>query len=465
MTEAEKLLSQRRLELFRPYTKQKDFFAAGRTYRERLLRAGNQLGKSFAGGAEAAYHLTGQYPDWWTGRVFDRPVAAWAGAPTGETARDNPQRVLLGRPGQHGTGMIPAANIIEVVAARGVADLADYVRVRHPKGESVIKFKTYDQGRIKWQGDTLDFVWFDEEPPLDIYTEGITRTNATKGFCYLTFTPLLGMSEVVRRFLVENNPDRHDTNMVIEDAEHIEPAERQRIIDSYPAHEREARTKGVPIMGSGLIFPVADSQITVKAFEIPDHWAQIGSLDFGWDHPTAAVRLAHDRDNDIVYVMAAYRVREATPLIHSAALRSWGDWLPWAWPHDGLQHSKDSGKPLAEQYRINGLRMLSEHAKYPPNDDGTAGQSGVEAGLMDMLMRMQTGRLKVFEHLNDWFEEKRLYHRQDGKVIKEYDDLMSATRYGIMSLRYAITNPDYLPPEVRHRYGRGRAAQQSWMGA
>ena len=66
---------------------------------------------------------------------------------------------------------------------------------------------------------------------------------------------------------------------------------------------------------------------------------------------------------------------------------------------------------------------------------------GVEAGLMEMLGRMQTGRFKVFAHLNDWFEEFRLYHRKDGKVVKEFDDLMSATRYALMMLRYANTEP------------------------
>ncbi len=449
-----------KLKAFRPYTKQLAFFAAGATFRERLLRAGNQLGKSTAGGAEAAYHLTGRYPDEWEGRRWDRPIIAWAGGPTGETTRDNPQRVLLGRPKQHGTGMIPADAIIDVVNARGIADLADYVRVRHVSGgESIVKFKTYDQGREKWQGDTLDLVWFDEEPPQDIYSEGITRTNATGGMVYLTFTPLLGMSEVVRRFLIEGGPDRHDTNMTIEDAEHISPEERARIIASYPAHEREARTRGTPIMGSGLIFPVADELVACEAFEVPPHWPMLGALDFGWDHPTAGVKLAWDRDADTVYITAAYRVREATPIIHAAALKPWGAWLPWAWPHDGLQHSKDSGKPLAQQYRELGLSMLTERAQY---EDGS---SGVEAGLMDMLDRMQTGRLKVFSHLNDWFEEKRLYHRAEGKVVKEYDDLMSATRYGIMALRFASTDPDAPERMNRDRYARRSRGGSSWMAA
>jgi hypothetical protein len=75
--------------------------------------------------------------------------------------------------------------------------------------------------------------------------------------------------------------------------------------------------------------------------------------------------------------------------------------------------------------------MLPERVTF---EDGT---NGVEAGLMDMLDRMQTGRLKVFSHLVDWFEEFRLYHRKDGKVVKEFDDLMSASRYALMGKRFA----------------------------
>lgn len=447
-----RIVSTRRLYDYRPYEKQRAFHAAGLTRRERLLRAGNQLGKTWAGGAEAAYHLTGKYPDWWAGRRFDKPTVAWVGGPSGETVRDNAQRVLLGRPKQHGTGMIPGADLVDTFAARGVQDLADYAVVRHVSGElSTVKFKTYDQGRERWQGETLDFVWFDEEPDQEIYTEGLTRTNATRGLVFLTFTPLLGMSDVVMRFLTEQSPDRHDTNLTIEDAEHIPPEERARIIASYPAHEREARTMGTPILGSGRIFPVEEAAIKVEPFPIPAHYALLGAMDFGWDHPFAAVKLAYDRDVDCLYVTSAYRIKEATPAIHSDAIKAWGA-IPWAWPHDGFQHDKGSGVPLAKQYRDRGLDLMADHATF---EDGSV---GVEAGLQEMLDRMQTGRLKVFSNLSDWFEEFRLYHRKDGKVVKERDDLMSATRYGVMMKRHAkVLKPKRNVDRSAHGAG-------AWMG-
>jgi hypothetical protein len=230
-------------------------------------------------------------------------------------------------------------------------------------------------------------------------------------------------------------------NMTIHDALHYTEAMRADIIAGYPAHEREARTNGTPTLGSGRIFQLSDEVVTEAAIQIPHHWPRICGMDFGWDHPTAAVWLGWDRDTDTVHIYDAYRVREATPLIHSVAIKSRGDWIPVAWPHDGLQHDKGSGDELAEQYRKHGVKMLKEKATHAPEKDEKEGEggNGVEAGLMMMLDRMQTGKLKVAAHLNDWFEEFRLYHRKDGKVVKLNDDLMSATRYALMMLRHAKT--------------------------
>jgi len=437
LKQIDEALTRRKLEQYGPYPRQKDFHAAGSKFRERLFMAGNQLGKTVSGAAEMAIHLTGRYPEWWQGRRFNKPIAAWASGVTGESVRDTTQRLLMGRPGQFGTGFIPAECIVgEPKKAMGTPDLLDSVTVKHESGgESRLYFKRYEQGREKWQGETLDIVWFDEEPPMDIYTEGLTRTNATGGMAYMTFTPLLGMSEVVMRFLNTDSPDRAVVKMTIDDVTHYTAEEKRRIIDSYPPHEREARAKGIPILGSGRIFPVEEDAIKVAPFQIPAHWPRINGIDFGWDHPTAAVHCAWDRDSDCWYVVRAHRMREATPIIHAATIKPWGDWVPTAWPHDGLQHDKGSGDQLAMQYANAGLLMLKERATF---EDGS---NGVEAGLMDMLQRMQTGRFKVFANLDDWFQEFRLYHRKDGKVVKEMDDLMSATRYALMMKRKAKVRP------------------------
>jgi phage terminase large subunit-like protein len=166
-----------------------------------------------------------------------------------------------------------------------------YPNVRPAGGASTIGIKSYAAGRAKFQGETLDWAWLDEEPPPEIYTECLTRTNVGNGPVWITFTPLLGMSETVRRFLTEKSLDRHVTQMDIDEAKHFSAEERKRIIASYPAHEREARTKGIPTLGSGRIFPIPKEGIAIEQRDIPNHWPRIGGLDFGWTHSSAAVEL------------------------------------------------------------------------------------------------------------------------------------------------------------------------------
>lgn len=438
--EQQRRLLENRLKHYKPYAKQREFHALGAVKRERLLMAANQVGKTLSWAAEGAMHLTGRYPEWWQGRRFNRHIAAYAGSVTRETTRDGLQRLLLGRTGAMGTGMIPKDCILSTMSAQGVADAIAVARIKHVSGSvSTLTFKSYDMGREKWQADTLDLVMLDEEPPLDIYTEALTRTNTVvDSLIGLTFTPLLGMSDVVRRFLMEpgvvdgSHPARGVVTMTIDDAEHYTPEQRETIIASYPEHEREARTKGIPTMGSGRVYPVLEEMITEDGQKIPDYWARICGMDFGWDHPTTAAWLAWDRDADVIHLYDVYRVRQQTPVMHAAAIKARGAKIPVAWPHDGLQHDKGSGEQLAEQYRKQGVAMLPERAQFA-DDRG----NGVEAGVMEILDRMQTGRFKVARHLNDFFEEFRLYHREDGKIVKEHDDIMDAVRVAVMCLRFA----------------------------
>jgi phage terminase large subunit-like protein len=163
--------AENKLAHYRPYPKQVAFHAAGVRCRERLLIAANQSGKSLAGAMECAMHATGRYPDWWKGRRFDKPTIGWGAGTTNETTRDTVQRILVGRPGQAGTAAIPKDAIIDLVSARGTPDLLDSIKVTHVSGGvSVIGLKSYQRGRESFQGETLDYLWFDEEPPADIFT-------------------------------------------------------------------------------------------------------------------------------------------------------------------------------------------------------------------------------------------------------------------------------------------------------
>lgn len=440
---------ENKLAYFEPYAKQREFFALGLTKRERDLAAGNQLGKTEAGGFEFASHLCGIYPSWWSGKRFEGAITGWASGVTNESTRDVVQRKLLGDldGGEYGSGFIPKEKIVSVTHGRGINGAVDTVLIRHSSGgTSTLQFKSYERGREKWQGASCEVIWFDEEPPLDIYSEGLARIAARKGIVFLTATPLLGLSGVQSRFFNETHEDRGLVRMEMGDALHISEAERERIESGYLDHERDARVRGLPMLGSGRIFPVAESAISVPAFTIPSHWARIAAMDFGWDHPTTCAWLAWDRDSDTVYLTDTYKASKETVAVHAAAIKSRGD-VPTAWPHDGMQADRSSGDPIATLYRKLGVKMLPERATFAD------GSNSVEAGILDMLDRMETGRFKVFGHLQEFWDEFRQYHRVEGRILKERDDVISAVRYAIMSLRHARTSNHFGRPRVQQATG------------
>lgn len=192
------------------YPKHLEFFRVGHDYRERCFLAANRVGKTFGGGGyELSCHLSGLYPDWWEGRRFEQPVSAWAAGKTNETTRDIVQLTLLGevtydgqRKVMDGRGIVPGHLLDAPKWKQGVSDLVDTIKIRHASGGwSVLGFKSYDQGRGAFEGTGQHVIWFDEEPPADVYGEALIRTATMKGLIYVTFTPLAGLSDVVMQFL------------------------------------------------------------------------------------------------------------------------------------------------------------------------------------------------------------------------------------------------------------------------
>jgi phage terminase large subunit-like protein len=424
---------------FVPYPKQREFLDAGAVRSERLFMAGNRLGKTECGAFEAACHLTGRYPPWWRGRVFEHPTVGWVCGETSLAVRDVVQTKLCGPFGVEamwGTGMVPKESLLDKSLARGITDAIDTIQVRHASGGvSVASFKSYEQGREKFQGAGLDWIWFDEEPDAKIYSEGLTRIGERQGIAFMTFTPLKGVSEVVLRFTDEPSSDRAVINMTIDDVPdggHISAEAKAQMIARYPAHEREARLKGIPMLGSGRIFTATEESIGEPAIEhVPSYWGKLWGIDPGISHPFAAVLMLWDRDNDVLHVHHAYRVTDALPISHAYAMKKVGAGVPVAYPKDAADRDMGSGIPLAAQYKQHGLLMLGKHATWPD------GGMSTEAGILEMQERMATGRFKVAMHLSEWWEEFRLYHRKDGQIVKLKDDLLSATRICVMMKREA----------------------------
>lgn len=477
---AAKKRARNKLARYLPYPKQWEFLCAGIEAKERLLMASNRAGKTLTASDEMAIHATGRYPDWWSGKRFEHPVTVWTGAETNELSRKVSQKMLLGSDSTSmkdpamGTGAIPGNAIIQVHKRQaGIQDVADSIRVKNEfGGYSTIHLKTYEQGRKTFQGQQVHVVWLDEEPPVDIYNEALTRTMDVNGILFMTFTPLLGMSDVVKRYLQPSDVGvrRSVTNMTIDDCiggvwpegtpwagmrwtGHFTREEADAVIATYAEHERDTRAYGVPMMGEGRVYPLRDTSIACDAFDIPRHFARISGIDFGFHDPCAVVWLAWDRDADIVYVYDCYKRKEETSAYHIQTLhqKDPGADIPVAWPHDGLKRDARSGRPLWRQYRNEQVPMLPMSARY---EDDIGGAQPKEPVVLEILERMKTGRFKVFRHLGLWFEEFRVYHRKDGRIYdRSGDDLMQATEYAIMMLRKARI-PMSQRPVRRSRYTR-----------
>ena len=444
-----------RIDTYAPYPYQSTFHETGKDCNQRLLMAANRIGKSFCGSMELSYHLTGFYPDWWKGRKFRQPVIAWAGGVSNETTRDIVQFELLGSPDDpeaFGSGTIPKNLIIKTERKPGVPNAKSVALIKHVSGgNSSLFFKAYEMGVEKWQGRSVDVIWLDEEPSRDIYSQAVTRTLDRRGMVYMTFTPEQGMTETVASFMNNLQGGQSLTNATWDDASekvismngengHLNESVMEQILSSYSPHEREMRRYGRPSIGSGLVFPVQEDKVIVEPFEIPTEWARLSAIDFGYDHPTAVVWLAWDREEDTYYLYDCHRMSKATPHVHSGYIKTRPNWIPMVFPHDGNRKDSMGNPGLADQYRSHGINMLLDHFTNPPALGEKKGGNSIETGIMAMLQAMENDRFKVFSTLSDWFEEFRMYHRKAGKIVPVRDDLMSATRYAFQSMdRFGIS--------------------------
>lgn len=432
-----------RRELYAPHQK---FFKAGVKHRERAMISANRVGKTEGvGGYELTLHLTGLYPDWWTGRRFDHGIKAWAAGDTSQTVRDIIQTKLLGLPGEYGTGLIPGDLIINTKNKAGsVLDTVESVSVKHASGGvSYLGLKSYDQKRKSFQGTEQDVIWLDEECSLGIYAECLLRTMTTDGLMMCTFTPLLGLSETVLSFMPGGKVPEEFTKTgkyvvtaTWDDAPHLTEKQKSELLLSIPAYQRDARSKGVPQLGSGAIYPISEEDITVEPFEIPPSWPKCYALDVGWKR-TAALWGAWDQQSDIVYLYSEYYRGQAEPVIHAEAIKARGLWVPGVIDPAARGRSQKDGSRLVDNYTDLGLNL-----SYAVN--------AVESGLLTVWGRLSTGRVKVFTGLQNFLAEYRIYRRdENGKIIKENDHLMDDMRYLIMS---GIEVAQTAPPEEYHEW-------------
>lgn len=442
----------RRREL---YAKQLAFFKAGATHKQRLFMAANRVGKSFGMGCELVYHLTGRYPSWWVGYKFLGANEWWVCGVSSKDVKVVLQDLLIGRVGEFGEGLIPYACLDRdtMKEAQRMETPINSFRVKHVSGGwSTVEFKTYEQGRQSFQG-TARSIWLDEECPEDIYAECFTRTLTDGNILVMTFTPLKGPTQLITKFLgdvsvadVQDGPidkHRHVTTCTWDDIPHMTQSDKEAAMASYSPHQRDARSKGIPALGSGVIYPVPLSEYVVTPREIPKHWKRNYGMDVG--NKTAAVWIAIDPDTKITYAYADYYKERAEPVIHAAGIKARGAWIPGAIDPASRGRSQIDGKDLMNMYKDNGLKLVPAI-------------NSVETGLYEVWEALSTGKLKVFNSCTELLREIQTYMRDEkGNVVKKNDHVMDAFRYAYMTRDIADTElgqtpTNYSPGMVSAQY-------------
>ncbi len=200
------------------------------------------------------------------------------------------------------------------------------------------------------------------------------------------------------------------------DVPHLDEKTKKELWDSTPPFLRDARSKGIPSLGAGAIYPVPLEEVEIKPFAIPSYWPKAYALDVGWNK-TAAVWGAKDPSDGVLYLYAEHYRGHEQPAVHAEAIKARGTWIKGAIDPAARGRQQGDGTKLMASYVALGLHLT------PANNE-------VEAGLYAVWQGLSTGRIRIFTTLQNLKAEYRMYRRDEhGKVVKEFDHLMDGTRY------------------------------------
>lgn len=474
-------------DFYQPNKKHMEFFTKGRDYAERCFTACNRGGKSTAGAFEDTCHLTGRYPDWWKGHRFHQPVI---GAVVGNTARQMRaaiQQILLGPPGQWGTGMIPGELLTEPPkTVHGVSGAVDYFRVRHSSGGiSTCYMVTSEQGWRAIQGMALQFIHADEEPlknvGMEIYGEMVTRLVDSSGIFYMTATPQQGMTDLMSFYFMEDEDESDSSDaavlrrsgakyrtlirMTLDDVEHLTEEQKERFRALCVPSMRRSRLEGYPELGGGHIWDIPEAVLFCEPFDVRrEGWKMIRGIDSGFVNSyTAAVDIAICPEPECLYLFNCLKVRhtlvnEVARLLLAMDERA-GIAVPTAWPRDISRKDSASGLIAVEEYEKAGINMTSVPAQFEDNR-----QHYVLPGLQYVEELMWSHKLKVFDYppMQPWKKEwQNFAFDENGEVVKtrnRQNDLMDATRYAVVAYHEGHARPYGMRRRMAEQgLGMGRA--------
>ena len=440
------------LKWFRPFPYQKEFFRTGKTHTRRGMIAANRAGKTVASTFEAAYHLTGEYPKDWEGKVWDRPIIAMCSGESWEQVAKTLQSKLLGcddikQMYKLGTGSIPRSTIdVKSIRSDGANVLA--IEVWHKSGgKSKLYFSNYTQQVRHLQGFELDLVLLDEQPPDETFSELVVRTAQRMGQVICSFTPLKGMTGLVRKFWDQIDGYSHvrvtwdDIPYVNEWGENFfSKEEREQLARDFMPWEREARMKGIPLIGKGVVFPLLEWPI-YGGLDLRNNSSleRLISFDLGQKNdPTVISFFFRDPVEEIIYLHRQVTISsgETTDEYVHYLLDRESRGVPIALPHDANQAGRYtlSEQTVREVFEENyGLNVIPGAILNPPNDQGKV-TNHKSYGINIMRLMMERGTLKVHESCTEFLDEARNYAIDENGRFSDPDDHIDSARIGILAL-------------------------------
>ncbi len=469
------------LKYFRPFEHQKKFFVT--TTDRRGILAANRIGKTVSTCYETAMHLTGQYPDWWTGHRFDRPITAMVAGEGWSQVALVLQNELLGTPDiklreQLGTGAIPRdAIVIDTMRSDGANCIG--VEIQHVTGaRSYLLFANYTQEVRQLQGFKLSLAVFDEQPPDDFFSEIVTRTATTQGMVLCSFTPLKGLNGLVSKFW--NRESGYDYVRVSwDDVPEYDPwgepfllqETRQQLERDYLPHEREARMQGKPIMGRGAVFQIRNWPLYKSGdynFANMPNIQRVIALDLGLVNDKTVITLMYwdpyERQAWLHKQIVVQGVEEAVPTQYiNHLLRPEVFGTPIVLPADAstpgrYTMSSSSIRELFESYELN---VLPRPIMNPPDSEGRV-TNHRSYGINQMRQMLEVGSLMVNENCVDFLREAQNYYVDTQGRFSDPDDAIDSCRYAVLACLQGIAEPwDNRTPQQRMAAQRERYVRRN----
>lgn len=439
-----------RWDLFDPYQYQLDWFESGSRCLLRYLSAANRIGKTYGAAHEFAYHATGQYPSWWKGFRCEAGTL-WAVGISSDSTRKVLQKELIGtndarNTNAYGTGAIPRDLIVwDSVVRRGESLVS--LRVKHASGlESEIHFYSATQDETVYMGQSCVFIWVDEQSPneIEVIAQCTTRTTATTdtppGCVAVTATPEVGATDFYAQCRDDTTGEIYFQNATWDDAPHLTPEVKASLLARIPYYQRKMRSLGIPVLGSGAIYPYDLDKVTCAPFDIPDHWKVLSALDFGYSgisDPSVVVSCAQDPETGKKYIFAEWGSEQDRDFYANSHMPDYmaakitgtepDDWreatggehpfeglgLPGIVvksPHDGNGIQPGTQQTRSEIMRSKGANVHHENFEIPPDLAPLEANRRSLIGSINLIAQwFQDAELFIFANCLDLIKEFQLY--------------------------------------------------------